>query len=194
MTTALARESTQQPTDAEILQRILDRPVQSAGNLRRLISAKWKQIGAMLPKHMTETRFAALVMGAASNDSNVYGCTGESILKAIFQAASLGLEINAATGEAYIIPYKTTATLVPGYKGLIKLAIRSGDVLLIEPRLVYKGELFTVRYGTTSEIVHAPDFDVDRSPENVVADATSKRTRSASPASAARLRAESMEP
>lgn len=156
-------------TNAELLQQILDQPVRSNANLRTLISGRWKMISALLPKHMTEDRFAALVMSAAGRDANVFNCTGESILNAIYQAASLGLEINSATGEAYIIPFKTTATLVPGYKGLIKIAIRSGDVLAIEARLVYKDDVFAVHLGTDSRIEHRYNVDVERNTANVIA-------------------------
>lgn len=157
------------PQTSELLDRILAQPIRSAGNLRSLIGARWKTMQALLPAHMTQERFAALVISAAARDSNVFDCTGESILNAIYQAAALGLEINAATGEAYLIPYGKLATLVPGYKGLVKLAIRSGEVRAIEARLVYEGEKsFRIFYGTDSRIEHEPDFDVDRNPGTVI--------------------------
>jgi phage RecT family recombinase len=153
----------QEATASELLERVLAQPIRTAGNL-------WKTMQALLPAHMTQERFAALVISAAARDSNVFDCTGESILTAIYQAAALGLEINAATGEAYLIPYKSQATLVPGYKGLVKLAIRSREVRAIEARLVYQGEeaTFGVYYGTDSRIEHRPNFDVDRAPGTVI--------------------------
>jgi recombination protein RecT len=149
---------------------VLTQPVGTAQVLRRLIGEKWKTMQAMLPTHMTQERFAALVVSAAAKDSNIFSCTGESILNVIYQAASLGLEINAATGEAYIVPYKNVATLVPGYKGLVKLAIQSREVSAIEARLVYEGEekTFGVYYGTDSRIEHVPNFTVERTPGKVI--------------------------
>jgi recombination protein RecT len=148
----------------------LTAPVKDANTLRRVIGSRFKTMQALLPAHMTEERFAALVVSAAAKDSNIFKCTGESILNAIYQAASLGLEINSATGEAYLIPYGSKAQLVPGYKGLVKLAIQSRDVRSIEARLVYDGEqpTFGVFYGTESRIEHVPNFDVDRLPEKVI--------------------------
>lgn len=141
----------------------LSAPVRDPKTLRAVIATTYKQVAALLPEHMNEARFAALVLSCAQKDPKVFDCTGESILTAIHQAASLGLEINSATGEAYLIPYKTTATLVPGYKGLVKLAMRSREVVAIEARLVYQGEKnFAVHYGTDSRIDHQPDFEIKR--------------------------------
>jgi recombination protein RecT len=138
-------------------------PVKNPAGLRAVLATTYKQVKTLLPAHMDEGRFAALILSCAQKDPKVLLCTGESILNAINQAASLGLEINSATGEAYLIPYKTTATLVPGYKGLVKLATRSREVQAIEARLVYDGEKdFDVFYGTESRIEHKPDFDIKR--------------------------------
>lgn len=147
---------------------VLTGPIGTTKNLRSMIGERWKMVHALLPAHMTEDRFAALVISAAQKTPEVLSCSGESILNAIYQAASLGLEINSATGEAYLLPYGKQAQLVPGYKGLVKLAMRSGEVSAIEARLVYEGETsFGVFYGTESRIEHVPDFDIERTPEKV---------------------------
>lgn len=152
----------------------LSAPVRDPKTLRAVIATTYKQVAAMLPEHMNEQRFAALILATAMKDPKVLHCTGESILNAINQAASLGLEINSATGECYLIPFNdnrkgiTIATLVPGYKGLVKLAVRSREVSAIEARLVYDGEKdFDVHYGTNSRIEHRPDFNVERVPNTV---------------------------
>jgi recombination protein RecT len=143
-------------------------PVRSPAALRAVLATTYKHVKAMLPEHMNEARFAALVMACASKDPKVLLCTGESIITAINQAASLGLEINSATGECYLIPFGKTATLVPGYKGLVKLAIRSREVVSVEARLVYAEEKnFAVHYGTDARIEHQPDFEVKREANTV---------------------------
>lgn len=147
---------------------VLSREVGTPKQLRAVISSQWKTISAVLPAHFTEERFGALVIAAAHKQPDIFKCSGLSILNAMHQAASIGLEINAATGEAYLIPYGKNAQLVPGYKGLVKLAIQSREVQAIEARLVYEGERsFAVHYGTDSRIDHDPDFDVERIPDRV---------------------------
>lgn len=163
-------------TETAVATRVdLNAAVVNTAGLRLALKAGWKQITGSLPTHMSEDRFFNLVLGQAAKDSGVFKCTGLSILNAMQQAASLGLEINAATGEAYLVPYrdshsgKTIATLLPGYKGLAKLVLQSPQVLAVSARLVYKGEKYKVHYGTRDEIEHEPDFDVERTPKTVVA-------------------------
>lgn len=147
---------------------VLSAEVGTPKQLRAVIASQWKNIAAVLPSHFTEERFGALVIAAAHKTPALFKCSGLSILNAMHQAASIGLEINAATGEAYLIPYGSNAQLVPGYKGLVKLAIQSREVRAIEARLVYEGEKsFAVHYGSESRIEHQPDFDVERVPAKV---------------------------
>ena len=59
--------------------------------------------------------------------------------------------------------------MIIGYRGLIELAVRSGEVTSIEARVVYAGEVFDPHYGTEPRIDHQPRFDVSHEPSNVVA-------------------------
>lgn len=159
----------QSPTPGTALVRVDPRqPVGTVANLRQVIAQQWKTIAAVLPAHFQNDRFGALVVSCAARTPKVLACTGISILDCMFQAGSLGLEINAATGEAYLIPFKDKAQLVPGYKGLVKLAIQSPEVTAVEARLVYEGETFEVHYGTNSHIVHRPNFEIARDPDTVL--------------------------
>ncbi len=45
---------------------------------------------------------------------------------------------------------------MPGYRGLVKLALRSGGVKSIRSRIVYEGDDFQVEYGTTEKLHHVP--------------------------------------
>lgn len=86
-------------------------------------------------------------------------CDPKSILGAMLTAASLGLDIGSGLGHAYILPFKGTATFIPGYKGLLALAYRSGSVIGLEARLVRPGDKFAVMLGTRREIIHEPKLD-----------------------------------
>lgn len=157
----------------------LTKAVVNVAGLRAALKQGWKTISGSLPTHMSEERFFNLVLGQAVKDSGVFKCTGISILNALQNAASLGLEVNASTGEAYLIPYRdnqsgtTIATLVPGYKGLAKLVLQSPEVGAVSARLVYEAEekagRFKVLYGTDDRIHHEPDFNCERTPDKVVA-------------------------
>jgi recombination protein RecT len=80
----------------------------------------------------------------------------ESVYASLIISAQLGLEPSSIRGEAYLIPFKGSCSLMPGYRGLIKLALRSGAVKAIRSRVVYEGDDFAVKYGTEESIHHVP--------------------------------------
>lgn len=86
----------------------------------------------------------------------------DSFLTALMASASLDLMPNTPEQLAYLIPYGNAMQFQLGYKGLIKLARRSGEILTISAENVYEGDEFEVRYGSERTIHHVPDFDVDR--------------------------------
>jgi recombination protein RecT len=79
----------------------------------------------------------------------------ESIYASLIIAAQLGLEIGARQ-EAYLVPFAGKCTLMPSYRGLVKLAVRSGDVKRVRARVVYEGDDFVVSYGSKEDIHHKP--------------------------------------
>lgn len=83
-------------------------------------------------------------------------CTPESLFGATIMAAQMGLMLGGALGQAYLIPFKRRATLVPGYKGLIQLVNRSGRVGVISAMTVYDKDGFKRMAGTTPGLLHEP--------------------------------------
>jgi recombinational DNA repair protein RecT len=82
-------------------------------------------------------------------------------------ASSLGLEPDGVLGQAYLIPYENKkkkifeAQFQVGYKGLIALARRSGDITSLSAQAVYENDKFTYAYGLDETLVHVP-ADGDR--------------------------------
>jgi recombination protein RecT len=72
------------------------------------------------------------------------------------QSAELGLEAGSALGHAYLVPYKTECTLIIGYRGLLELARRSGQIKQLSAHPVYEHDAFEVRFGTSETIDHHP--------------------------------------
>lgn len=56
----------------------------------------------------------------------------------MMQAAQLGVEPNTPIGQAYLIPYGNQVQFQLGYKGLIDLAYRSGEVQSIQAHEVHE--------------------------------------------------------
>lgn len=85
-------------------------------------------------------RFVANISSVVANNSTLQKCEPASILTAGFQAESLNLPLNQSLGYAYVVPYGDKAQFQIGYKGLIQLAIRSGQYIDIDTFTIKDGE------------------------------------------------------
>lgn len=90
-------------------------------------------------------------------------CSIESLLGATLQAAQLGLQPNLL-GSCYFIPYKGTVSFQIGYKGLIDLVCRKGEVLSIVAQEVRTGDQFHYEYGRNETLKHIPAPESQRGP------------------------------
>lgn len=61
----------------------------------------------------------------------------ESFRNAILNLATIGVSLNPALKQAYLVPRKGNVTLDIGYLGLEYLAIESGSVLWVQSKIVY---------------------------------------------------------
>ena len=97
---------------------------------------------------------------ALSTNPKLAQTTPQSFLGAMMTAAQLGLEPNTPLGQAYLIPFKNHGTLECqfqlGYKGLIDLAYRSGEVSVIQAQVVYSNDDFSYSFGLNPELKHVP--------------------------------------
>ena len=69
-------------------------------------------------------------------------------------AAQMGLE-PGVNGQGYLIPYKTTCTFVPGWKGIVDIANRSGRSS-VWTGAVFVGDEFDYAMGDRPFITHKP--------------------------------------
>lgn len=113
-----------------------------------------------LPTVITPERFTRMVFTALSVNPQLNNCTPDSFVGAMMTAAQLGVEPNTALGQAYIIPYRNKGVLEAqfqlGYKGLIDLAYRSGDVSIIQAHEVYENDTFEYELGLDPKLKHIP--------------------------------------
>lgn len=65
-----------------------------------------------------------------------------SLKSAIFNIATIGLSLNPAEKQAYLIPRKGKIYLEPSYMGLCKLATDSGSIEWVQARCVYANDNF----------------------------------------------------
>ncbi len=117
-------------------------------------------IKAALPSVMTPERFSRITLSALSANPKLKECTPQSFLGAMMTAAQLGLEPNTPLGQAYLIPFRNHGRMECqfqlGYKGLIDLAYRSGEVSIIQAHTVYENDDFTYELGIDPKLKHIP--------------------------------------
>lgn len=97
---------------------------------------------------------AALSTIAASQ--SLQRCSAYSVISSITEAAQAGLSLDVNLGQAYLIPFKGTAKLMYGYRGMCELARRSGEVREVVGELRYAKDKFKISLGSRRELIHEP--------------------------------------
>ena len=143
--------------------------------LKALVVSMEGQIKKALPTVLSPERFTRMVMTALSTNPQLQQCTPESFLGAMMQAAQLGVEPNTPLGQAYLIPYKNKKKIGDkwyqvlecqfqlGYKGLLDLAYRSGEVSIVDAQAVHENDYFEYEYGLDPKLKFKPALK-DRGP------------------------------
>lgn len=98
--------------------------------------------------------FVASLIDLFTGDKQLQTCKPALVIAEALRAATLRLPLNKALGFAYIIVFNNsvknpdgswskvpTPTFVPGYKGYIQLAMRTGQYRTINADFVYEGEM-----------------------------------------------------
>lgn len=89
-------------------------------------------------------KFIASLIEVFIGDPRLQQCNPKLIVMEALKAAVLSLIISKSIGHAYLVAYKVKKVMTPvfviGYKGLIQLAIRSGQYHYINADMIYEGE------------------------------------------------------
>lgn len=133
-----------------------------ANDLPSLLQRMAPEMAKALPKHVSPDRMNRIALTALRANPDLMKCSSASFLGSVLSAAQLGLEPNTPLGHAYLIPYKGTCTLQLGYRGMMDLARRSGEVTSLYAHVVRKGDKFTVKLGLEQTIEHVPSEDERR--------------------------------
>ena len=133
-----------------------------AGTIKTFFESQKGTLAAVLPKHVSPDRMLKIALGAMRTTPKLMNCTLESLLGGVVQCSQLGLEPNTPLGHAYLIPFDnrkkgvTEVQIVLGYKGLIDLARRSGQVVSIAAHEVCEHDKFDYAYGLDERLDHRP--------------------------------------
>jgi recombination protein RecT len=112
------------------------------GEAEAVITRAQDRICAALPALIDKQRFMEIAVGLVRSNPDIQACHPNSIAMAIYGVARLGLMPDPALGHVYVVPYKNRATVMPGYRGLIELARRSGAVTSVHTNIVHENDEF----------------------------------------------------
>ncbi len=148
---------------AEVKERGLT-PIAKAQSIRTLFNdGRVKaEIMKALPRHMTADKLIRVAMTSIQRSPKLLDCSQQSLLACIMTCAALGLEPDQFLGQAYLVPFWNEkkkcmeAQLIPGYRGYIALARRTGEVQSVSAQVVYYNDHFDLQYGLNEKLDHSP--------------------------------------
>lgn len=150
MTTTNPNQQIQQPKKGGTLRDFLNSPGAQA------------KLAEVAKAHMKAEDLTRMALMALSRQPDLAKCSQTSILRALIDAAELGIKPGGLMGRGYLVPRKNRKNgelechFDPGYRGLVDIARRSGQVRRLEAHVVYEKDVFEVEYGDEPRLVHKP--------------------------------------
>jgi recombination protein RecT len=145
-----------------------------ASTIRTVVERQTPAMAAVLPTGFDPDRFSRLVITSVKQTPKLMECFATdagtmSVMLAAMQLATVGLEPNTATQEAWLTPRKNKgvweAQASIGYRGLLKLARRSGEIKSVFAEVVREGDTFKYARGIDAdEFEHRAAEDNDDAP------------------------------
>lgn len=130
-----------------------------------LINQMTPEIERALPDFLRKNggaeRFTRIALTQLRMNPQLLQCDPKSFLAALMQSSQLGLE-PGMLGQSYLIPYGKEVQFQIGYKGLIELARRSGQIQSITAHAVHENDEFEFQYGLEENLIHVPKIKGDR--------------------------------
>jgi len=133
--------------------------------MQQFLATRMGQIKSVIANKLTPEKMARIALNELRSNAYLAKIAMDnpsSFLNAIIQASHLGLEIGGVLGQAYLVPFKGEIKMMPGYRGLISLARRSGEINSINAQVVYENDEFDLELGLETKVRHKPKLDGDR--------------------------------
>src|ERR1700733_6279801 len=124
------------------------RAVVTRQEMRGELEKSKSQIAMALPRHMHPAKMIRSALTLWNLTPELQKCSAQSVVACVIRAAELGLELSGPLGQAYMIPFAKEATLVVGYRGLLRLAHNTGMVSYLNAHEVCERDLFEYQYGS----------------------------------------------
>ena len=133
--------------------------------------ARREEIEAVLPPDIPFDHFYAVANQAIRNNPDVLEATPLSIVNACVKSAYDGLRLDGR--EAALVTHRvkagknpdrweSQAQYFPMVFGLIQQVLRGGEIIAMEPDIIYANDEYRVQKGTNPGIHHVPNLEGDR--------------------------------
>src|SRR5262249_20215172 len=131
-----------------------------AETINDIVKRNRRLIDSLFKSEDEGARFIAGFKAYMDKNPQLYECEPYTLAGGMAQAASLQLQFGPL-GHVYLVPFKqksgaTVATFILGYKGMVELAYRSGQIKRIEASVVREGDAFDFRFGSRAFLDFAP--------------------------------------
>jgi recombination protein RecT len=150
--------------EAEQMERFKDQ----RKDMEYLLDTYSPELAKALPKGIAVERLVRSALSAMTRNPDLMSCTHHSIIGSLLTCAELGLLPDSIIGNCYLAPQERRkgtglfeCHFIVGYKGLINLAMRSGQVQTVHAVPVYdkkivgeNGEVFMWERGLEEKLVH----------------------------------------
>ncbi|SET40467.1 recombination protein RecT [Nitrosomonas marina] len=150
--------------------KVVDKP-KNISDLTHFLSNRMGQIKSVISSNLTPEKMCRIALNELRSNPYLAKIAIQnpgSFVNSVIQASHLGLEIGGALGQAYLVPFKGEIKMMPGYRGLISLARRSGEISSINAEIVYENDLFDLELGIDTKVKHKPCLSGDRGEPNLV--------------------------
>lgn len=148
-----------------VAERVNTGAVQTAKKSPTMIDmlAQYKgEIARALPRHMTADRMTRIALTEFRKNPELQKCDPVSFMGAVVQCAQLGLEPGNGLGHAYLVPFYNSkrkvleVQFIIGFRGMVALARRSGQIVSIQAHAVYDDDFFEYEFGLKPDLKHKP--------------------------------------
>lgn len=130
------------------------------------VEKSMQEAGFSVEKVKQEISFALQLI---NKSKQLKDCTPQSLQQAVLNISNIGLSLNPAAKEAYLVPRwnnlikSMEASLDPSYVGLVKLLTDAGSVKSMVCQLVYEGDQFSVDLAdNVRPVTHKPELSRTR--------------------------------
>jgi len=137
-------------------------PNEKLRTITDLLEMRKGEIAKAAPRILDTKRLMRICLSSIQKNPLLLECSPASLVRCVMDAATFGLIPDGATNEAHLVPFMNRkkgcyeAQFMPGYSGIIKLALQSGYINGVELHEVYQNDEFEYEYGLDQKLKHRP--------------------------------------